>query len=94
MTCEKYSFDIRLFLSVLTFLFVTSGFSKNNFQSQQYHDQHTRIKDTLPENSDLKVFEKVEVEASFGGGETAWREYLEKNLKAIVPAKNKAPVGT
>ena len=78
----------------LIFLFVTSGFSKNNFLGQQFHNQHIYIKDTLPENSDLKVFEKVEVEASFGGGETAWREHLEKNLKAIVPAKNKAPVGT
>ncbi len=41
-----------------------------------------------------KIFSKVEIEASFPGGTTAWREYLEKNLKADVPAKKKAPAGT
>jgi hypothetical protein len=40
-----------------------------------------------------KVFEKVEVEASFPGGETAWRKYLEKNLNPNVPVENGAPIG-
>jgi len=42
----------------------------------------------------MKIFYKVEIEASFPGGVSAWREYLEKNLKADVPAKKKAPAGT
>ena len=37
---------------------------------------------------DNKVFEKVEVEASFKGGERAWLKYLEKNLDQNVPVKN------
>jgi len=37
---------------------------------------------------DNKVFEKVEVEASFKGGERAWRKYLESNLDQNVPVKN------
>ena len=41
----------------------------------------------------MEIFSKVEIEAGFPGGMTAWREYLEKNLKADVPAKKKAPAG-
>ncbi len=42
------------------------------------------------------VFQKVEVEASFPGGETVWNEYIrtaiEKNIKKIM--RNKPSVGT
>lgn len=50
----------------------------------------------IPAASDTvnKIFSKVEVEAAFPGGADAWRQYLQKNLKADVPAKKKAPVGT
>jgi periplasmic protein TonB len=40
-----------------------------------------------------KVFEKVEVEATFKGGESAWRRYLERNLNANTPVDNGAPEG-
>lgn len=40
-----------------------------------------------------KVFEKVEVEASFPGGDHAWRRYLEQNLNAGTPAYKGAPGG-
>jgi len=39
------------------------------------------------------VFEKVDVEATFSGGEAAWRKYLEQNLNPNVPVENGAPVG-
>jgi len=42
---------------------------------------------------DGALFEKVDVEATFSGGERAWRRYLEQNLNANVPAENGAPVG-
>ena len=45
--------------------------------------------DTVP-----GVFEKVEVEAYFPGGENTWHSYLEKNLNALVPVQNGAPEGT
>ena len=54
------------------------------------------IRDTTPvELSDttLKVFEKVEIEASYPGGEKAWIRYLQLNLDAAVPTKKKAPAG-
>ena len=40
-----------------------------------------------------KVYEKVDVEATFSGGERAWRKYLEQNLNPNVPVENSAPVG-
>ncbi len=45
-------------------------------------------------DDDDKVFEKVEVEASFKGGEREWRRFLEKNLNADVPVENSAPEGS
>ena len=47
----------------------------------------------LTDTSEGNVFEKVDVEATFPGGESAWRKYLEKNLNPNVPVENGAPVG-
>lgn len=41
-----------------------------------------------------KIFEKVEVEASFPGGDAAWRKFLERNLRADVPIENAVPPGS
>jgi hypothetical protein len=41
-----------------------------------------------------KVFEKVEVEATFPGGANKWGQYLAKYLDASVPVKNGAKAGT
>jgi protein TonB len=41
-----------------------------------------------------KVFEKVEVEASFQGGLAAWKKYLERNLNASAPVDNGANPGS
>lgn len=38
-------------------------------------------------------FEKVEIEASYPGGFTAWKKYLEKNLRRETPTDNGAPEG-
>ena len=40
---------------------------------------------------DNKVFEKVQIEASYPGGEKAWREFINKNLNVNVPVSKKAP---
>ena len=39
------------------------------------------------------VFEKVEVEPSFPGGDVAWRRYLERNANSMVPVDKGAPSG-
>lgn len=53
-------------------------------------------KDTVthPLTDEEKIFERVEVEASFPGGPDKWRQYLERNLNASVPVKNGAPEGS
>lgn len=47
-----------------------------------------------PAGMEDAVFSRVEVEASFPGGNNGWKDYLIKNLKADVPVKKNAPVGT
>ncbi|MCX8019507.1 MAG: energy transducer TonB [Chitinophagaceae bacterium] len=51
-------------------------------------------KKVQPEDDENKVFDKVEIEASFPGGDAKWRRYLETNLNADVPVENGAPEGT
>jgi len=41
-----------------------------------------------------QIFEKVEIEASFKGGESAWKRFLERNLNPNTPVDNGAPIGT
>ncbi len=41
-----------------------------------------------------KVFEKVEVDATFPGGESGWRRFLERNLNASTPVDNGAAPGS
>ena len=48
------------------------------------------IKENKPDNV---IFEKVEIEPSYPGGETAWRKFLEKNLNPSVPSDRHAPAG-
>jgi protein TonB len=40
-----------------------------------------------------QVFTKVEQEAEFVGGDTAWRSYIIHNLNASIPTNNNAPQG-
>jgi len=42
---------------------------------------------------DNKVFEKVEIEPSFPGGNDAWRKFLERNVNPTIPVQNGANVG-
>lgn len=45
-------------------------------------------------SSQSPAFTLVEVEPRFPGGTTGWRQFLEKNLKAVVPIDKGAPAGT
>lgn len=40
------------------------------------------------------IFDKVEIEASFPGGNSKWRQYLERNCNGQVATDNGAPEGT
>lgn len=57
-------------------------------------DEGKNVIEEKKEDDENKVFEKVEVEASFPGGEREWRKYLERNLDANTPVENGAPEGT
>jgi len=41
-----------------------------------------------------KIFDKVEIEAQYPGGEAKWRQYLERNLNGQVASEAGAPEGT
>lgn len=54
------------------------------------------IQDTIPvtDTTDMeRIFDKVDIEASYPGGDKAWRRFLESNLDPTVATRNKAPVG-
>ncbi len=57
-------------------------------------DQGKQVIEVKKEDDENKVFEKVESEAAFRGGESAWRKYLERNLNANTPVDNGAPEGS
>ena len=44
--------------------------------------------------TDLRVFSKVEIEASFPGGANGWKEYLVANVNPNTPIDNGAPAGS
>lgn len=51
------------------------------------------VEEKKEEPDENKVFDKVEIEASFPGGDVKWRQYLEKTLNANTPIDNGAPPG-
>ncbi len=57
-------------------------------------DEGKAVIEEKKEEDENKVFEKVEVEASFPGGEREWRKYLERNLDANTPVDNGAAEGS
>ena len=56
-------------------------------------DDGKKVIEEKKEDDENKVFEKVEVEASFKGGEREWRKFLERNLDANTPVDNGAREG-
>lgn len=49
---------------------------------------------TMADNKDAdKIFDRVEKEPSFRGGDTAWRNFMVRNLKAGIPVSQHAPPG-
>lgn len=54
-------------------------------------DEGKKIVEEKKEDDENKVFDKVEIEAAYPGGDVAWRKYLERTLNANVPVDNGAP---
>ena len=57
-------------------------------------DQGKQIVEVKKEEDENKIFDKVEIEASFPGGDSKWRQYLERNANGQVATDNGAPEGT
>jgi len=57
-------------------------------------DEGKQIVEEKKEDDENKIFDKVEIEAGFPGGESKWRQYLERNCNGQVASDNGAPEGT
>jgi len=57
-------------------------------------DEGKQIVEVKKEDDENKIFDKVEIEASFPGGDSKWRQYLERNANGQVASDNGAPEGT
>ncbi|MFI5185288.1 MAG: energy transducer TonB [Chitinophagales bacterium] len=60
----------------------------------QIIDQGKKVIVERKNEEENKIFEKVEIEAQFPGGDPAWYKFLERNLHADVVAENGAPPGS
>jgi protein TonB len=63
------------------------------FFSINVYCQQTRDRLPVAADSTKAIYSKVEVEASFPGGNPAWIKYLQKKLDPLVPVRNGAPAG-
>ena len=70
------------------------GIKDENIATPTQIDEGKQVIEEKKEDDENKIFEKVEVDASFIGGEGAWRKYLERNLRGDVASENGAPAGT
>ena len=70
------------------------GIKDENIATPTEIDQGKQVIEEKKEDDENKIFDKVEIEASFKGGESAWRKYLERNLNPNTPVDNGAPEGT
>ncbi len=57
-------------------------------------DEGKQIVEEKKDDDENKIFDKVEIEAGFPGGEGKWRQYLERNCNGQVASDNGAPEGT
>jgi len=83
---KSHTMNFRLFVSILFFGIPFVVYAQNENQ-----------KDTLIVFSDdsarIGIFEKVDIEATFSGGEMEWRRFLERNLRGDVATEHGAPAG-
>jgi len=68
--------------------------NKEQIVQAPVEDKGTTVAAVKTDDDENKVFNKVEVEAEFPGGQAAWRSYLQKTLNPNVPVDNNAPEGT
>lgn len=70
------------------------GIKDDNIATPVQIDEGKQIVEEKKEDDENKIFDKVEIEASFPGGDAKWRRYLEQNANGQVATDNGAPEGT
>lgn len=70
------------------------GIKDENIATPVQVDEGKQIVEEKKEEDENKIFDKVEIEASFPGGDAKWRQYLERNANGQVATDNGAPEGT
>ncbi|MBK7561924.1 MAG: energy transducer TonB [Chitinophagaceae bacterium] len=70
------------------------GIKDDNIATPVQIDEGKQIVEEKKEDDENKIFDKVEIEASFPGGDSKWRQYLERNANGQVATDNGAPEGT
>jgi len=91
----KQTNPVLLFLVFSCSMLSISAFSKP-YVSVAHQFEISNMQDTVPvtdTNADGKIYESVEEEAYFAGGESGWRSYLEQNLNPFVPIDKGAKAG-
>lgn len=83
-------FTLIFFNITSAFLFFT--YSATAYTSTHFNVSQSGISDTIPPG-DTSQFKKVEKEAYFTGGESAWVKFLTKNIDPDIPIRKKAPPG-
>ena len=83
----------KYFLFLAAFLVVMfSAFIKPT--SSHFISNHVLLRDTIPvTDTTERIFDKVEIEASFPGGDQAWIKFLKKNINGLIGTDNGAPEG-
>jgi hypothetical protein len=78
-----------------TYLWISYNEKKEMISEAFFKGQKGTLKTYSAGNVKIdSLFTREETEASFPGGDMAWREYLARNLNRDVAADNKAPAGT
>ena len=87
---------IKSFFLVAGFSFFF-GFSASSKTASCHQKKFNpkNLADTLPikDSVDESIWEKVEIEASFPGGDEAWIKFLQSHLDPTVPTRMRAPKG-
>jgi periplasmic protein TonB len=70
------------------------GIKDENIATPTNIDEGKQVVEEKKDDDENKIFDKVEVEASFPGGDAKWRQYLERNCNGQVATDQGAPEGT
>jgi len=84
-----------LLFAILIVLFICVHASPKSAYALQEKVLSKILTDTIPpkDSIDESIWEKVEIEASFPGGDQAWIKFLQSHLDPTVPTRMRAPKG-